>query len=175
LIEEKEQDLILESDDALQSLDPEQKLQTTLLVSTVYPEGVNSEYLEVATIRSPYSFEFEEGMSTRYITVTRTFTSSAAPTRPPSFDEEEDTYKTSSPLFQTETIPAPENILTSSLPEVFSPVEELRSSIETLPAVVLASSKGVTPPLKTVTETFSTREQMLKTSVLPVVINGATR
>ncbi len=33
----------------------------------------------------------------------------------------------------------------------------------------------MTPPLKTVTETFSTRELMLKTSILPVVINGHTR
>ncbi len=33
----------------------------------------------------------------------------------------------------------------------------------------------MTPPLKTVTETFSTKELMLKTSVLPVVINGQTR
>lgn len=51
-------------------LDP---LQTTLQVSTVYPENKEktSTYLEVATIRSPYSFAIEEGMSTRFITVTR--------------------------------------------------------------------------------------------------------
>ena len=53
-------------------LDP---LQTTLRVSTVYPETqIKSEettMMEVATIRSPYSFAIEEGMSTRFITVTR--------------------------------------------------------------------------------------------------------
>lgn len=51
-------------------LDP---LQTTLRVSTVFPENKDktSTYLEVATIRSPYSFAIEEGMSTRFITVTR--------------------------------------------------------------------------------------------------------
>ncbi len=44
---------------------------------------------------------------------------------------------------QTETIPAPENILTSSLPNVFNPVLDISPSIETLPAVVLASSTGI--------------------------------
>ena len=50
-------------------------LQTTLRVSTVYPEsqtkGKEETMMEVATIRSPYSFAIEEGMSTRFITVTR--------------------------------------------------------------------------------------------------------
>ena len=32
-----------------------------------------------------------------------------------------------------------------------------------------------TPPLQTITETFSTKELILKTSVLPVVINGKTK
>ena len=47
--------------------------QTTLKVSTVFPENreKTSTYLEVATIRSPYSFSIDEGMSTRFITVTR--------------------------------------------------------------------------------------------------------
>ena len=54
----------------------------------------------------------------------------------------------------------------------------LSSSIETLPAVVFASSTYLndveTPPLKTITETFSTREKLLKTSVLPIIVNGQT-
>jgi hypothetical protein len=42
-------------------------LQTTLHVSTVFPtEAASSVVLEVATIRSPYSFDFEDGKSTRY-------------------------------------------------------------------------------------------------------------
>ena len=53
---------------------------STLDVSTIYPEGgYGSTYLKVATIRSPYSFDLidDEGvkMSTRFVTVTRTFTS----------------------------------------------------------------------------------------------------
>ena len=31
-----------------------------------------------------------------------------------------------------------------------------------------------TPPLKTITETFSTTEVMLKTSILPIVVQGRT-
>ena len=37
------------------------------------------------------------------------------------------------------------------------------------------SLTAATPPLKTVTETFSTKELILKTSVLPVIINGKTK
>ena len=52
-----------------------------------------------------------------------------------------------------------------------------------LQSAVLASSttgfnfgeSGVeTPPLKTITETFSTTEVMLKTSILPIVVQGRT-
>lgn len=163
----------LEDETTLQDLGSssikDEDLQTTLDATTVYPETLSSSaFLEVATIRSPYSFNFEEGMSTRFITVTRTFTSDIKPSK-----TEEPDYKTSSPLFQTETIPAPENILTSSLPD-FHPYE-ISSSIETLPAVHLAASSDGTPPLKTVTETFSTKELMLKTSLLPIVVNGQTK
>ena len=52
------------------------------------------------------------------------------------------------------------------------PFDFVHFSLETLPAVFLQSTSGVTPALKTVTETFSTKELMLKTSVLPVVVNG---
>ena len=41
-------------------------LQTTLHVSTVFPAS-SSVILEVATIRSPYSFDFEDGKSTRLV------------------------------------------------------------------------------------------------------------
>ena len=94
----------------------------------------------------------------------RTFTNTFKPTISPS---------SSKPLFQTETIPAPENILTSS---DFSTADlDLSSSIETLPAVVLSSSTAATPALKTITETFSSTELKLKTSVLPIVLNGNTK
>ena len=79
------------------------------------------------------------------------------------------------PLFQTETIPAPENILTSSGPEFTVSDTDLSSSIETLPAVIIASQTHATPALKTITETFSSTELMLKTSILPIVVNGNTK
>ena len=102
---------------------PKNSLTTTLKVSTVFPEDeLDSTYLKVATIRSPYSFDLDdEGVkkSTRFITVTRTFTSSIALTTTaevePSVQIIEPAQASSSkPFFQTETIPAPENILTSS-------------------------------------------------------------
>ena len=94
----------------------------------------------------------------------RTFTETFKPTIAPT---------SSKPIFQTETIPAPENILTSSGPEYTG--VDLSSSIETLQAVVIASSKGATPALKTVTETFTSTELVLKTSILPIVVNGNTK
>ena len=98
-------------------------------------------------------------------------------------------------MFQTETIPAPENILTSAdysssgmpilreidfdekfcVKSIFFSDLDLTSSIETLPAVVLASSSTATPALKTITETYTSTELQLKTSVLPLVLNGKTK
>lgn len=170
-------------------LDHNQGLMTTLAASTLLPESLEeSTYMKVATIRSPYSFPVdEEGtqMSTRFITVTRTFTSTLTQTSNPLQILPSSPSASSDPIFRTETIPAPENILTSS--EVldselvdpstfFSGFIPIASSIETLPAVVLASSQAAfeTPPLKTTTETFSTKELMLKTSVLPIIADGNT-
>ena len=73
-------DILADSDDTFDDIQVNElnPLQTTLRVSTVYPEsqtkvlpGKEETMLEVATIRSPYSFAIEEGMSTRFITVTR--------------------------------------------------------------------------------------------------------
>lgn len=63
--------------------------------------------------------------------------------------------------------PLTENILATA-----SPYDKdhalLDSSIATLPAITLSSDME-TPPLETVTETFSTTQNMLKTHILPVV------
>ena len=55
---------------------------STLHVSTIVPES-GSQYLEVATIKSPYSFLVSDSSSesTRYVTVTRTFTGDDIVTR----------------------------------------------------------------------------------------------
>ena len=59
--------LLLFSQDIEVTTEKDHNLMSTLLVSTVYPEeGRRSTFVEVATIKSPYSFSFEDGMSTRY-------------------------------------------------------------------------------------------------------------
>lgn len=182
---------ILDDEDILQNLDNEEirldRLQTTLLVSTVYPEESSEEYLEVATIRSPYTFNIEDNQkSTRFITVTRTFsktsdikpskslTSSVSLVLPTSSIRPDSTFPSksssiSTPLFDTKSIPPPENILTSTSTP-YSEIIEGSANLETLPPLILASSLHyATPPLKIVTETFNTEDVMIKKSVLPIV------
>lgn len=58
-----ENDAIVESNSIIEDDD----FQTTLHASTTHPNHLPStEYLEVATIRSPYSFDYENEKSTRY-------------------------------------------------------------------------------------------------------------
>jgi len=188
---------IIDDEDILQNIDNEEiifeRLQTTLEVSTLYPEESTSEYLEVATIRSPYSFNIEDNQkSTRFITVTRTFsktydieptssfTSSVSLVLPTSSIKPHSTFKTESavsttPLFDTRSIPAPENILTSSSSPYSEIIEGTAAALETLPPLILASSlHQATPPLKTVTETLNTEDVMIKKSVLPIVVGSDT-
>ncbi|CAB4067485.1 unnamed protein product [Lepeophtheirus salmonis] len=126
------------------SIYPSDPLQTTLKVSTEYPED-SAYLLQVATIRSPYSFDIDDD-------------SSPLPNRNPSL-----------------------HLRTSLLPpfllQYFHLFSHLDGSLETLPAVTyhLAATNGPTPPLKTVTETYSTTELMLKTSILPIIIDGSTK
>ena len=156
-------------------------LMTTLHVSSMYPKGMDEEYLEIATIRSPYTFEIEENeKSTRFITITKSMTRSLdiSPshsfTSPPSVSSSVADIRPSSvskPLFDTNSIPAPENILAStSLPQDSETLLQGSSDIEYLaPLTLTASLHQATPPLKTVTETLSTTETMTKRSILPVI------
>lgn len=95
--------------------------------------------------------------NTRYITVTSTFEKSLDP------------EPTTSPTSLTE--PLTENILASTS-HVDRESNLLDTSVATLPALYL-SSEGETPPLETLTETFSTTQTMLKTHILPIVREGA--
>lgn len=93
--------------------------------------------------------------NTRYITVTSTFekTLDPEPTISPSLTE-----------------PLTENILATTS-HIDKEHNLLDSSIATLPPLLLSS--GVeTPPLETLTETFSTTQIMLKTHILPVIQEG---
>jgi len=188
---------IIDDEDILQHIDNEEiifeRLQTTLEVSTLYPEESVDQYLEVATIRSPYSFDIEDDQkSTRFITVTRTFskthdieptnsfTSSISLVLPTSSIKPHSTFKTdtessATPLFDTRSIPAPENILTSSSSPYSEIIEGSSAALETLPPLILASSYHLaTPPLKIVTETFNTEDVVIKKSVLPIVVGSDT-
>lgn len=70
------------------------------------------------------------------------------------------------------TEPLTENILANTGAAYESSLP-LDSSIATLPAITLEPSQA-TPPLETITETFSTTQTLLKTHLLPVVANGNT-
>ena len=112
-------------------------LESTLHISTVFPDNIDSSYIEVATIRSPYSFSVEDELeSTRFITVTRTFTSDFANLEstnigtPSAFDFLD--LNLDSPSFETvtETLTSQEVIVkTSVVPMV---VDEYFTSLQTL-------------------------------------------
>lgn len=93
--------------------------------------------------------------NTRYITVTSTFEKSLDP------------EPTSTSIL---TEPLTENILATTA-HIDKEHNLLDSSIATLPPILLSSDQE-TPPLETLTETFSTTQLMLKTHILPVLREG---
>lgn len=93
--------------------------------------------------------------NTRYITVTSTFEKTLEP------------EPTSTSIL---TEPLTENILATTS-HIDKEHNLLDSSIATLPPIGLADDVA-TPPLETLTETFSTTQVMLKTHILPVVRGG---
>lgn len=99
-------------------------------------------------------FQVGSVKNTRYITVTSTF---------------EKTLEPEPTIMATATEPLTENILATS--QNYDKDNNLDSGIATLPAIFLASDMA-TPPLETLTETFSTTQDMLKTHILPVVHRG---
>jgi len=114
--------------------------------------------------------------------VTRTFTKSEEQERTLEISSISKTIKPTksfssgkkTPLFDTKSIPAPENILATKTP--YNNDFKLSGSftVETLPAVTLQSNLLTTPPFKTVTESFSTKEYMVKESILPVIQGSET-
>ncbi|XP_065335533.1 myb-like protein U isoform X2 [Cloeon dipterum] len=134
--------------------------QETIRVEISTPADFSDVYYEIATIKSPYTFQVGSVKNTRYITVTSTFEKNlVTPTESPE-------------ILPTE--PLTENILATST-QGFENVNQLPvdASIATLPPIVLATNVE-TPPLETVTETFNTTQLMLKTHVLPVIQQGGT-
>lgn len=91
--------------------------------------------------------------NTRYVTVTSTLKKSFATAEP------------SSPISPSE--PLTENILANTA-AAYESTLPLDSSVATLPPITLEPGQA-TPPLETITETFSTTQTLLKTHLLPVV------
>lgn len=96
--------------------------------------------------------------NTRYITVTSTLKKSFSTPEP------------SSVISPTE--PLTENLLANTA-AAYETTLPLDSAVATLPAISLESGQA-TPPLETLTETFSTTQTLLKTHLLPVIYGGNT-
>ena len=126
----------------------------TIKVEISTPADFSDTYYEIATIKSPYTFQVGSNKNTRYITVTSTFKKTIEP-------------ETSTTLL---TEPLTENILATTS-HIDKEHNLLDSSIATLPPISLADDQA-TPPLETLTETFSTTQIMLKTHILPVIRGG---
>jgi hypothetical protein len=127
----------------------------TIKVEISTPADFSDTYYEIATIKSPYTFQVGANKNTRYITVTSTFEKTLDP------------EPTSTSIL---TEPLTENILATTS-HIDKEHNLLDSSIATLPVLSLADDQP-TPPLETLTETFSTTQVMLKTHILPVVRGG---
>ncbi|XP_072942257.1 uncharacterized protein [Epargyreus clarus] len=126
----------------------------TLKVEISTPADFRDVYYEIATLKSPYTFQVGRVKNTRIITVTTTIEKRIEPTI---------SFNSQSSLNE----PLTENILATASP-YGKDHYLLDSSIATLPPITL-SSDVETPPLETVTETFSTTQNLLKTHILPVV------
>ncbi|XP_021708276.1 putative GPI-anchored protein pfl2 isoform X1 [Aedes aegypti] len=128
----------------------------TIKVEISTPVDFKDTYYEIATIKSPYTFQVGTVKNTRYITVTSTF--------------EKVLEQETATITPSLTEPLTENILATTS-HIDKESNLLDSSIATLPAIAL-SGDTETPPLETLTETFSTTQVMLKTHILPVIRDG---
>ncbi|CAH2063003.1 unnamed protein product, partial [Iphiclides podalirius] len=137
-------------DNSIEKLPPVE----TIKVEISTPADFRDIYYEIATLKSPYTFQVGRVKNTRIITVTTTIEKRIDPTL---------SYNAQSSLNE----PLTENILATASP-YGKDHYLLDSSIATLPAITLSSDME-TPPLETITETFSTTQNMLKTHILPVV------
>jgi hypothetical protein len=108
-----------------------------------------------------YNFQVGTVKNTRFITVTSTIEKSLENTETPAV------------ISSSATEPLTENILASTIAPGYEKDNNLPidSSIATLPPIGLAGD-AETPPLETLTETFSTTQLLLKTHILPVIRGG---
>ena len=182
-------------------------LESTLEVATVVPKDQIETYLEIATIRSPYTFDIENNQkSTRYITVTRTYTSDILLTPSVLHQEEDKAVVHTQPTISPEKVENlestlhistlfPEDIKSSYIevatirsPYSFVVEDDIQSTrfitvtrSFTSDFTNLESTKIETPlvlnfvnlerPAETITETLTSEEVIVKTSVLPVIVD----
>ncbi|KAA0201459.1 hypothetical protein HAZT_HAZT009369 [Hyalella azteca] len=124
----------------------------------VQKSKVGDKWIEIATIRSMHTFKVGAKKNTRFVTFTKTYTHEVEPTAfyPRTSNVRRDDINTKSYLEENfQSSPLFENILASS------------KSFATLPPVDIGEG-NLNAILQTVTESFSTTETVLKTSVLPV-------
>ncbi|ETN66323.1 hypothetical protein AND_001893 [Anopheles darlingi] len=158
----------------------------TLKVEISTPADFRDTYYEIATIKSPYTFQVSMDSKVHEVPVTN---ANAFPFCVFPVDWQVGTVKNTRYITVTSTIekvleqetatitpsltePLTENILATTT-HIDKESNLLDSSIATLPPIVLGSDTE-TPPLETLTETFSTTQAMLKTHILPVVREGDT-
>ena len=139
----------------------------TLRVHTVTPEGFSNIYYEVATIKSPYDMRLGSIRNTRYVTMTKTHTRRVAQTQAPAEIPEEEPE-----IVLDSSLPLAENILATTAP--YENILKDSSDTATLPAIIVAATESESLVLETVTESFSTTELMMKTSILPYLKGGQT-
>lgn len=145
---------LLENDPDDNSIEKPSPIET-IKVEISTPSDFKDVYYEIATLRTTYTVQVGRVKNTRIATITSTIAKSIEPTQvisPSSLNE-----------------PLTENILATASP--YGKDHNLDSSIATLPPITLSSDME-TPPLETVTETFSTTQNMLKTHILPIVRDG---
>jgi hypothetical protein len=132
-----------DSNELVQEIEPE-LAQQTIRVQTVTPAEFSDldKYLEIATIKSPYVFQAGNVKNTRFITVTKTFT-------------KENIQPTLASSVNEATL---ENILATKPP--YEKILEGSSDVATLPVIVLGSDMP-TPPLETITQSFSTTQVLI--------------
>ncbi|PBC26558.1 hypothetical protein APICC_07081 [Apis cerana cerana] len=153
-----------ESEDvASVSVQDQHSEQQILPIETINVEistaaDMNNVYFEIATIKSPYTFQVGTLRNTRYVTVTSTMKKSFS------------TIDPSTTISPTE--PLTENLLANT-GAAYETTLPLDSAVATLPAISLETGQA-TPPLETLTETFSTTQTLLKTHLLPVVSGNNT-
>lgn len=150
IVEESNSDPVYHPDSDIPGANAAQE-ETLRVVTSTPADGATDVYYELATIRSLHTFRVGTTKNTRYVTFTKTFSHYLSATPSPALSQDE--------LYETQLF---ENIL-----------DDGPRDISTLPPVDIGEN-DISAILETVTETFSTTELMMKTSVLPVLRGGET-